>query len=327
MDRAPPPPPAPSTSSIHPQALGSRCLIPRLLPPWQVFDGHCGHECAEFLAERLPAALGEMGEAAGELGGGTGVRKDPSGALREALLRADLAFRAEVGESEECDAASSGSTALLAAVLEGGGGRPRVVLANVGDSRAVACSSGIARDLTVDHSPEAPAELARIRAAGGFVEDGYVNGQLNVARALGNWALDIKRGEEDAPGPLTAEPDVLDHAVEEGEEFMLLASDGLWEVFTSQSAVDFAREHLRSHNDPRGCSEALIGEALRRGTTDNVSVVVLCFLDKIPPRRAAAPPRDGLQRTLSAGAISTLSRTLSDALSAESPSELPPLQE
>ena len=304
----------------------------------QVFDGHCGHECAEFLAERLPAELGEGGGCAGGSGRAVGIREDPPAALREALLAADRAFREDVGESEDCDAAASGSTALLAAVFpkdesgekEGSGecGRCRVVFANVGDSRAVASCSGTARDITVDHSPEAPGEQARIKAAGGFVEDGYVNGQLNVARALGNWALEIKRGTDAGPGPLTAEPDVIDREVGEGEEFMLLASDGLWEVFTSQGAIDFSREHLRTHNDPQGCSEALVEEALRRGTTDNVSVVVLCFVEKIPARRTTSDSRDTLKRTLSAEAISTLSRTLSDALSTEPSAQgLPTLRE
>ena len=304
----------------------------------QVFDGHCGHECAEFLAERLPAELGQGGGAARVLGRAVGIREDPATALREALLAADRAFHDDVGESEDCNAAASGSTALLAAVLpkdesgkneeSGECGRCRVVFANVGDSRAVASCSGTARDITVDHSPEAPSELARIKAAGGFVEDGYVNGQLNVARALGNWALDIKRGTDGCPGPLTAEPDLIDREVGEGEEFMLLASDGLWEVFTSQGAIDFAREHLRTHNDPQGCSEALVEEALRRDSTDNVSVVVLCFVEKIPAMRTTSDSRDTLKRTLSTEAISTLSRTLSDALSTEPSAQgLPTLRE
>ena len=282
--------------------------------------------------------MGQGGGAARVLGRAVGIREDPATALREALLAADRAFHDDVGESEDCNAAASGSTALLAAVLpkdesgkneeSGECGRCRVVFANVGDSRAVASCSGTARDITVDHSPEAPSELARIKAAGGFVEDGYVNGQLNVARALGNWALDIKRGTDGCPGPLTAEPDLIDREVGEGEEFMLLASDGLWEVFTSQGAIDFAREYLRTHNDPQGCSEALVEEALRRDSTDNVSVVVLCFVEKIPAMRTTSDSRDTLKRTLSTEAISTLSRTLSDALSTEPSAQgLPTLRE
>ena len=36
---------------------------------------------------------------------------------------------------------------------------------------------------------------------------------------------------------------------------MVMASDGLWDVFSSQGAVSFARERLAAHNDPSKCSE------------------------------------------------------------------------
>jgi serine/threonine protein phosphatase PrpC len=43
------------------------------------------------------------------------------------------------------------------------------------------------------------------------------------------------------PCPLTAEPEVTTHQLQEGDEFMLLGCDGLWDVFPSQRAVEFAR--------------------------------------------------------------------------------------
>lgn len=45
----------------------------------------------------------------------------------------------------------------------------------------------------------------------------------------------------DGPCPLTAEPEVTTHQLQEGDEFMLLGCDGLWDVFPSQRAVEFAR--------------------------------------------------------------------------------------
>lgn len=52
-----------------------------------------------------------------------------------------------------------------------------MIVANVGDSRAVLCRDGKAVDLSVDHKPEDTKEKGRIEAAGGIVsDDGRVNG-------------------------------------------------------------------------------------------------------------------------------------------------------
>ena len=48
------------------------------------------------------------------------------------------------------------------------------------------CTEGIAKDLSVDHKPEAPEETARVEKAGGKItKEGRVNGGLNLSRALG----------------------------------------------------------------------------------------------------------------------------------------------
>ena len=63
-----------------------------------------------------------------------------------------------------------------------------IYCANAGDSRAVlATKSGKVIELSHDHKPENPGELARVKAAGGFVEDGRVQGVIAVSRAIGDW--------------------------------------------------------------------------------------------------------------------------------------------
>lgn len=54
------------------------------------------------------------------------------------------------------------------------GPRPPVKLfiAHVGDCRAVLSESGVAVQLTMDHSPKNPLEQERIAAAGGWVTNG-----------------------------------------------------------------------------------------------------------------------------------------------------------
>jgi serine/threonine protein phosphatase PrpC len=41
--------------------------------------------------------------------------------------------------------------------------------------------------LSYDHKPDNEGELARIKAGGGFVDDGRVQGIIAVSRAIGDW--------------------------------------------------------------------------------------------------------------------------------------------
>lgn len=63
-----------------------------------------------------------------------------------------------------------------------------IYCANAGDSRAcLATKSGKVIELSHDHKPENDGEMKRIKAAGGFVEEGRVQGIIAVSRAIGDW--------------------------------------------------------------------------------------------------------------------------------------------
>ena len=59
--------------------------------------------------------------------------------------------------------------------------------------------------------------------------------------------------------------------VAKGDQFVIVACDGLWDVIQDQQAVDFV---LKYQEDKENISQHLINEALRRGSTDNITVVV-----------------------------------------------------
>lgn len=159
-----------------------------------------------------------------------------------------------------------------------------LVVANAGDCRAVLSKKGKAVNMSRDHKPGCSLEKRRIEKAGGFVYDGYLNGQLAVARALGDWQLTGLKLGPGVEGPLSAEPEVQQATLTEEDEFLIIGCDGLWDVFTSQNAVDFARRKLQEHNDPERCSKELIAEALIRNTGDNLTVVTVCFTPNPPPK-------------------------------------------
>lgn len=226
-----------------------------------VFDGHDGRNAAQFVKDKLLKFI------VSDVAFPSAVEE----AVQHAFLETDAAF------AEACSinqGLSSGTTAITVLVL----GR-EIFVANAGDCRAVLCRKGKAIEMSRDHKPNV--EKSRIEALGGFIYDGYLNGQLSVARAIGNWHIEGLKGVN---CPLSAEPEVKRALLTEDDEFMIIGCDGFWDVFTNENAVAFARRKLQQHNDPVQCSHELVDEALQRNTSDNLTVVVVCFQENPPPR-------------------------------------------
>ncbi|KAG6770689.1 hypothetical protein POTOM_026378 [Populus tomentosa] len=257
-----------------------------------VFDGHGGKHAADFACYHLPRFIAEDEDFPVEV----------ESVIASAFLQTDSAF----AKACSLDAAlASGTTALAALVV----GR-LLVVANAGDCRAVLCRRGNAIDMSNDHKPTCSKERKRIEASGGYVYDGYLNGLLNVARALGDWHMEGLKGSGSDGGPLSAEPELMTRQLTEEDEFIIIGCDGIWDVFRSQNAVDFARRRLQEHNDPVMCSKDLVDEALKRKSGDNLAVIVVCFQSE-PPRNLVAP-RPWVHRSISADGLRELQSFLDD---------------
>lgn len=167
----------------------------------------------------------------------------------------------------------------------------QVFIAHIGDCRAVLSNDGVAMSLTEDHKPNLKSEKLRIEAAGGWVQNGRVNGNLGVSRSVGDIQFKVFSetpgmcsGKEDVKGSLwgscqqvISKPDVMHFTVEEHHEFVVLASDGLWDVFPPQECVNFVRKQLFKTKNIDKTAAELIQKALKRGSQDNVSVVIVTF--------------------------------------------------
>eukprot|EP00983_Pelagomonas_calceolata_P000094 2846-Pelagomonas_calceolata.AAC.2 len=87
-----------------------------------------------------------------------------------------------------------------------------------------------AQPLSVDHKPNSKEERQRIENAGGVVVwagTWRVGGVLAVSRAFGDKPL--KRY-------VIATPDIREESLRDDDEFLILASDGLWDVISNQAA-------------------------------------------------------------------------------------------
>eukprot|EP00210_Caulerpa_lentillifera_P004030 g3845.t1 len=220
-----------------------------------VFDGHNGKFASQYLRDHLPEAL----EASGQ-----------HEALAAALGRCEGGlYEAYVQNPQD----SAGSTALVALVCCDG-----IHFANVGDSRAIMSRNGIAKVLTRDQKPTCEIERERILTSGAFLDsEGYINGDIGVARALGNFHLsDIKKPPNcELPGALISTPEVHVEPYGADDEFVVLASDGLWDVMSNQRVVQIVREQLMKSEDCETAAKALVNEAEVLETRDNTTVVVV----------------------------------------------------
>lgn len=165
----------------------------------------------------------------------------------------------------------SGTTAVIA-VLDG----ELLIIGNVGDSRAVMGDlKGSTIPLSFDHKPNQLKERRRIKEAGGFITfTGVwrVAGILATSRALGDFPLKEPRKL------ITAEPDVLTFSLRDHKaHFVILATDGLWDVLTNEEAVAFVRDHI---HEPDYGAKSLALHAYYRGSQDNITVAIL-NIDKL----------------------------------------------
>lgn len=140
---------------------------------------------------------------------------------------------------------SSGCTAVVALLV----GR-ELFVANAGDSRCVLCRNGKTVEMSFDHKPEDEEESTRITKAGGRVTmDGRVNGGLNLSRAIGDHAYKKNKDLKPDEQMISAMPDVKRVTLQDDDEFMVLACDGIWNFMTSEEVVEFVRKRLAENRD------------------------------------------------------------------------------
>lgn len=229
-----------------------------------VYDGHAGTDVAIFASKFLHKFAIDNPDM---------KKGDIEKALKAAFLKTDEELLSENGikqcseirrevsrrrsgsdkddEEEEDDddddqagPTESGSTAVTC-LIKGN----VIFCANAGDSRAVLCRKGKAVNLSEDHKPMNDTERERIEKANGFVEDKRVNGTLAVARALGDFSFKAEKELTAEEQQVTCNPEIKKFDREDGDQFIILACDGIWDVLSSQQACDMVAQKLEQKMD------------------------------------------------------------------------------
>ncbi|KAG6646684.1 hypothetical protein I3843_07G024900 [Carya illinoinensis] len=260
-----------------------------------IFDGHgsWGHFVAKMVRESLPPSLlSNWQETVAE------AALDPECDLqsdkkhhrfdiwKHSYLKTCAAIDQELHEQHrKIDSFYSGTTALTI-VRQG----DLIVVANVGDSRAVLGTTSddgslIPVQLTVDFKPNLPQEAERICQCQGRVfclrdEPGVhrvwlpdeESPGLAMSRAFGDYCV--------KDFGLISVPEVTQRNITSRDQFVVLATDGVWDVISNQEAVEIISSTPdRTQSAKRLVECAVLGwKRKRRGIAmDDISAICLFF--------------------------------------------------
>ncbi|CAN8072427.1 unnamed protein product [Agarophyton chilense] len=213
-----------------------------------VFDGHGGQNCSDFVARNFPGALFRAWST---------EEATPESALVHAFEDVDYAFLREFPAEE-----TSGCTGLAALIIDA-----TLYVANAGDCRCVLSrKDGTILALSKDHVATDVVEHARVVARGGFISaTGRVMGCLMVSRSLGDRSFKKY---------ISSTPDIVKQRLKAEDDFIILASDGLWDVVPVDEACALVRSTARV---PDLAAKRLALKAVELGSDDNISVIVAFF--------------------------------------------------
>jgi protein phosphatase 1L len=211
-----------------------------------VYDGHGGHRASDFAAEHLHKLFLK-----------SDYENNPVQSLIDAFKELDTMWLTVATQNNYDD----GSTVICVLIVAS-----TLYVANVGDSRSVIARGGKGYDMSVDHKPGREDEKKRIENLGGriiYYGTWRVEGVLAVTRAIGDRRLKKY---------VSAVPEIQERKLQSDDEFLILATDGVWDVLSSQEAVDVI---MACGDDTREMARRLTETAYKRGSMDNITSLVI----------------------------------------------------
>ena len=296
-----------------------------------VFDGHSGSHAAEYAAEHLHKyAFAD-----------TAYLAEPVEAFRRSFARVDQELCAEANAAPDDRKLDCGTTALAVLIhdctlMAFNLGDCRAVLSRSGTAHPVSAdhtpqserarieaSGGWVtthrelclrklRDMELEHP------LVRKLAEQSIKWEpvSRVCGELAVARALGDadykdgarrdaypWAFPDRCARPFTADLVSAVPDVHTEQLHPGDRLLVMACDGLWEVLTSEQVVELLEQFVFVEDlSPEVAAEKLVDLALKMGSSDNITCVVVVLQPKDKGARPVAAGAAGAGAAAAAGA-------------------------
>ena len=236
-----------------------------------VCDGHGveGHFVSDFIKETLPYDMSENLKNQNILTENEKEKEIIHQIIKETFIMANE----KLVDNEDINSLFSGSTCVSLIYTP-----EKLIVPNIGDSRAVLGrlvnkekNEYKAIELSRDHKPTEKDEAQRI-----IENDGRIQPFTEEGEFVGPERVWIK--EEEVPGlamtrsfgdrvaatvGVMSEPEIKEFNFDEGDKFMIIASDGIWEFISSQECINIIKDFY-DKNDLKGCCEYLYQESSKR---------------------------------------------------------------
>ncbi|KAK3036769.1 hypothetical protein RJ639_029734, partial [Escallonia herrerae] len=259
-----------------------------------IFDGHgqWGHFVAKRVRESMPSSLlcnwqEALVEASldPDLDLESDKRLSRFNIWKRSYVKTCAAVDKELEQLRKIDSFYSGTTALTV-VRQG----DLIYVANVGDSRAVMATTSddgnvVPVQLTIDFKPNLPQEAERIVQCKGRVfclddEPGVHRVWLPHEESPG-LAMSRAFGDHCVKGfGLISVPEVTQRTITNRDQFIVLASDGVWDVVSNQEAVQIVsstKDRAKSAKRLVECAAAAWKRKRRGIALDDISAICLFF--------------------------------------------------
>jgi len=173
----------------------------------------------------------------------------------------------------------------------------KLICANIGDSRAVLGrydkknKKWISINLSRDHKPTEEDEAKRILKKGGRIKPFIDEETGNEVGPLRVWVKDdevpglaMTRSFGDRVAAIAGTicvPEIKEYAFHEGDKFVIIASDGIWEFISSEECINIVGKFYEN-NDVVQCCEYLYNESRKRWikeeeVVDDITMLLVFF--------------------------------------------------
>ena len=211
-----------------------------------VFDGHGGEQASQFLQDNFHIYFKRM---------------IPFKQIFEDIIKLFKLLDEKIKLLNLPDVGSTGTIVFIEKVNN----KRILYCANCGDSRCVLVNrKGIMR-MSHDDRVDDKQENQRVISQGGVIDNGRVGGILMLTRSFGDWGIKEKG--------LIVKPHILKIELNEDDLYLIIASDGLWDVIEDEECKGFTEIYESTYDTCKN----FVKESLNRGSTDNIS----CFVIKL----------------------------------------------